>query len=184
MFILTVCTILTVSELLTWFRGQENHHFSVEKGISEEMQLNMDIVVAMPCDALRFNVQDAVGDRVLAGELLTKEPTSWKLWNEKVNTEMRAGVHEYQTLNAEDIWRKDAQEEDQHVGHLLGEHRKNPRRKFPKSPKMRRGDAKDSCRIYGSLEGNKVQGDFHITARGHGYMDFGQHLDHNSKDCP
>lgn len=156
----------------------------MEKGISEELQLNMDLVVAMPCDSLRVNVQDAVGDRVLAGELLTKESTSWKLWNDKVNTEIRDGVQEYQTLNAEHVWRKDAQEEDQHVGHLLGEHRSNPRRKFPKSPRMRWGDVEDSCRVYGSLEGNKVQGDFHITARGHGYMDLGHHLDHSSKDYP
>jgi hypothetical protein len=31
------------------------------------------------------------------------------------------------------------------------------------------------------MEGNKVQGDFHITARGHGYMEMGQHLDHSGK---
>ncbi|TXC85859.1 hypothetical protein FS847_35425, partial [Streptomyces sp. ISID311] len=39
----------------------------------------------------------------------------------------------------------------------------------------------DSCRVYGSLELNKVQGDFHITARGHGYMEMGAHLEHESK---
>ncbi|TXC85858.1 hypothetical protein, partial [Streptomyces sp. ISID311] len=42
-----------------------------------------------------------------------------------------------------------------------------------------RGPA-DSCRVYGSLELNKVQGDFHITARGHGYMEMGAHLEHES----
>jgi hypothetical protein len=44
---------------------------------------------------------------------------------------------------------------------------------------MRRGDVPNACRIYGSLEGNKVQGDFHITARGHGYREVGAHLDHS-----
>ena len=40
---------------------------------------------------------------------------------------------------------------------------------------------KDSCRIYGDLEIHKCQGDFHITARGHGYQAFGaEHLDHES----
>jgi Endoplasmic reticulum vesicle transporter len=46
-----------------------------------------------------------------------------------------------------------------------------------------RGDVhnKDSCRIYGQLEIHKCQGDFHITARGHGYQQFGgEHLDHDS----
>ena len=40
---------------------------------------------------------------------------------------------------------------------------------------------KGGCRIYGQLEIHKCQGDFHITARGHGYISVGQeHLDHDS----
>jgi hypothetical protein len=134
----------------------------------------------MPCDTLHVNIQDASGDRILAGELLKKDPTSWKLWMDKRNYETHGGNHEYGTLGKEDAGRLEAQEEDVHVRHVLGEVRRNPRRKFPKGPKLRRGDSVDSCRIYGSLEGNKVQGDFHITARGHGYMDRGGHLDHGS----
>ena len=67
--------------------------------------------------------------------------------------------------------------EDTHVGHVMGEVRKGGR-KFAKGPKAKGGVLLDACRIYGSLEGNKVQGDFHITARGHGYQEFGQHLSH------
>lgn len=106
---------------------------------------------------------------------------------EKVNKEIASSsdkkgiVHEYQILNEEDNQRLMAQEEDAHVRHVVSEVRRNYRRKFPKSPSMRRGDQVDACRIYGSLEGNKVQGDFHITARGHGYQDTGTHLDHKSK---
>ena len=65
------------------------------------------------------------------------------------------------------------------MGHVLGEvGGRGGKRKFPKTPKLR-GAVRDSCRVFGSLEGNKVQGDFHITARGHGYMEFGEHLDHS-----
>lgn len=69
-------------------------------------------------------------------------------------------------------------EEDVHD--YLGAARKG-KRKFPQTPKLRRkmeGEG-EACRVFGSLEGNKVQGDFHITARGHGYMEFGEHLDHS-----
>jgi hypothetical protein len=58
---------------------------------------------------------------------------------------------------------------------------KRGNRKFPRTPRLKRGMVADSCRLYGSLEGNKVQGDFHITARGHGYMELGDHLKHESK---
>jgi hypothetical protein len=68
--------------------------------------------------------------------------------------------------------------EEEDVHDYLGKAR--GKKKFAKTPRLRGKDA-DACRIYGSLDGNKVQGDFHITARGHGYMEFGQHLDHRRK---
>ncbi|KAJ5780747.1 hypothetical protein N7457_005907 [Penicillium paradoxum] len=179
LLILLICTFFSYSELKTWWRGTENYHFTVEKGVSHELQLNLDIVVHMSCDKLRVNIQDAVGDRILAGELLKRDDTNWALWMQKRNYES-AGVHEYQTLSHEDSDRLAEQEADAHVRHVLGEVRHNPRRKFPKGPRMRRGDAVDACRIYGSLEGNKVQGDFQITARGHGYRENAPHLDHAS----
>lgn len=133
----------------------------------------------MPCDTLRVNIQDAAGDRILAGDLLKREETSWQLWMQKRNYETHGGAHEYQTLSHEDDERISAQEADAHVHHVIGEVRRNSRRKFAKGPRMRWGETADSCRIYGSLEGNKVQGDFHITARGHGYREAAPHLDHS-----
>jgi len=54
--------------------------------------------------------------------------------------------------------------------------------KFAKTPKIK-GHPRDgdSCRVFGSLTVNKVQADFHITARGHGYQELGVpgHLDHS-----
>lgn len=175
--ILVICTVFGLSELKTWWRGTEQHHFSVEKGVSHELQLNLDMVINMRCDALRVNIQDASGDRILAGDLLTREDTNWALWMQKRNYETSDG-HEYQTLSHESSERISEQETDAHARHVLGEVRRNTKRKFAKGPRMRWGDEKDSCRIYGSLEGNKVQGDFHITARGHGYREDAPHLDH------
>jgi hypothetical protein len=173
--LIAACVFLTLSELLSWFRGNETHHFSVEKGISHVLQLNLDIVVAMKCPDLHVNVQDAAGDRILAGDLLTKHDTSWALWTDK-----KKKRKQYQSLHEDNQGRRAKEEEDQHVGHVLG-HMNEGGRKFPSTPKLRRGEASDSCRIFGSLEGNKVQGDFHITARGHGYAELGEHIPHESK---
>ena len=173
--LIILCTLLTFTELRTWWAGNESHHFSVERGVGHELQLNLDIIIAMHCEDLHVNVQDAAMDRIMAGELLTKEPTNYGVWS---NPRKRA----YQGLHKRDKQRKLEEEEDSHVSHVLGHMRSNPTRKFANSPRIPRSAAKDSCRIYGSLEGNKVQGDFHITARGHGYMEFGQphHLDHKT----
>lgn len=173
--------MLTFSELRAWWTGIETNHFSVERGVSHELQLNLDIVVAMKCRDLRVNVQDAAGDRILAGELLAMHDTNWQLWTDKLNQRRRGNKQAYQLLHEENAGRMLAEEEDQHVGHVLG-HMREGGKKFPKTPKLRNGESSDSCRIFGSLEGNKVQGDFHITARGHGYAEFGyQHLDHGSR---
>ena len=168
------------------------------------MQINLDIVVAMRCEDLNINVQDAAGDRILAGETLTRDPTLWLHWRtrrsgsgalrmlqmqqelkelkeeekmmmskqtekEKEKDKERKGAEEHQQQQQDDMGVED-------VHDFLAAARKQ--RMFSKTPKLR-GMQPDACRIYGILEGNKIQGDFHITARGHGYFEFGAHLDHS-----
>lgn len=165
-----VSSILAFTELRRWWGGSESHLFSVEKGVSHDLQINLDMVVSMQCADLHVNVQDASGDRILAGDMLQKDGTRGGHW---VNQDKN--IHR---LESGELVKE--QEEDTHVGHVLGEVGRM-KRKFGKTPKMKRGETPDSCRIFGSLEGNKVQGDFHITARGHGYQEFGQHLDHSGE---
>ena len=142
--------------------------------MSHELQINLDIVVSMQCADLHVNVQDASGDRILAGDLLTKDPTSGSHW-----VDVDKGV-----FKLEEGVGIEEQERDTHVGHVLGEVRSS-KRKFKRTPKLGRREQASACRIYGSLEGNKVQGDFHITARGHGYQELtNQHLDHSCKSFP
>jgi len=162
--------------------GTTTHTFSVEKGIAHDLQINLDIVVAMRCRDLHINVQDASGDRVMAGEKLKKDPTLWSTWGNKQTTSSGRGVGVDGGWTETPQWEKQqalqyAHEDDVHdyLGAAAG------KRKFAKTPRLRGGEAySDSCRVYGTLEANKVQGDFHITARGHGYMEFGEHLDHSS----
>ncbi|MCJ1306719.1 hypothetical protein MMC25_000362 [Agyrium rufum] len=176
LLLLAFSFLLSVSELRRWLAGHETQQFSVEKGVSHTMQINLDTVVAMKCADLHINVQDASGDRILAGEMLKRAPTNWQLWVDR-----ETGVHKLgSTENTyEERKRLEEEELDTHVGHVIGEIRSS-RRKFKPSPKLPKGYFEDACRIYGSLEGNKVQGDFHITARGHGYQEYGAHLDHEA----
>ena len=166
---------LGATELGRWWIGETTHTFSVEQGIGHDLQINLDVVVHMRCEDLHVNVQDASGDRILAGSTLNKDATTWVQWgndrklhtlgkskDERLDLSGYPGFGEYK-------------EEDVH--NYLGAAKGT--KKWPKTPKVPRHANPDSCRIYGSMEGNKVQGDFHITARGHGYMEMGQHLDHS-----
>jgi hypothetical protein len=171
---------LGATELGRWWQGETTHTFSVEQGIGHDLQINLDVVVHMRCEDLHVNVQDASGDRILAGSTLHKDPTTWVQWgndrklhtlgkskDERLDLSGYPGFGEYK-------------EEDVH--NYLGAAKAT--KKWKKTPKVPRHGNPDSCRIYGSMEGNKVQGDFHITARGHGYMEMGQHLDHSGMQLP
>jgi len=81
--LLCVVTLLFWFEMLAWWRGTEELHVSVEKGVGHAMQLNVDITVAMACEGssliinidqtdLDVNVLDATGDRILASEELNR----------------------------------------------------------------------------------------------------------------
>lgn len=174
-----ISLILVWSEVGRWWRGTETHNFAVEKGISHSMQINLDVVIRMQCADLHVNVQDASGDRILAGTKLQRDRTSWAQW---VDTK---GVHKLGRdsqgrVNTGAGWKDMKYSEEgfgeEHVHDIVAQGKK--RAKWAKTPRVK-GRA-DSCRIYGSLDLNKVQGDFHITARGHGYMEMGEHLDHSS----
>ncbi|WPH02463.1 hypothetical protein R9X50_00532700 [Acrodontium crateriforme] len=161
---------LASTELGRWWAGETTHGFSVEQGVGHDLQINMDIVVAMKCEDLHVNVQDAAGDRILASSALYKDPTTWWIWENKLGHQLG--------FTKEDRTSNEFAEQDVHdyIGHSANTRKK----KFKGTPRIRRGHVANACRIYGSLHGNKVQGDFHITARGHGYMEAGQHLDHTS----
>ena len=123
-----------------------------------------------------MNVQDAMQDRILAGELLAREDVRFD----------DGGAHKlFQEPGS-------AAEREQHVYEVL---RKGGKKGGFKSG--RKGGlfaalsgggggagagagagSGSSCRIYGSMGVNRVQGDFHITAKGHGYWEDGAHVDH------
>ncbi|KAH7193750.1 endoplasmic reticulum vesicle transporter-domain-containing protein [Fusarium flagelliforme] len=175
-----ISLILIWGELGRWWRGAESHNFEVEAGVSREMQINLDIVVKMNCDDLHVNVQDASGDRIMAAKKLRFDKTLWGQWadNKGVHKLGRDAQGRVVTGQGYNEPKYDYEEEgfgEEHVHDIVALGKK--RAKWAKTPRFR-GNA-DSCRIYGSLDLNKVQGDFHITARGHGYMGHGEHLDHS-----
>jgi endoplasmic reticulum-Golgi intermediate compartment protein 2 len=177
-----VSAILLWSETSRWWRGNESHTFAVEKGVGHQMQINMDIVVRMRCADLHVNVQDAAGDRILAANMLKRDSTNWLAWVDGKGVH-RLGRDQHGRLITGEGWMAMGGHEEgfgeEHVHDIVALGRKRAR--WGKTPRLWGKDAGDSCRLYGSLDLNRVQGDFHITARGHGYMEMGEHLDHGGK---
>jgi hypothetical protein len=173
-----VSLILVWSEFSRWWRGSETHTFAVEKGVGHSMQINLDIVVRMKCSDIHVNVQDAAGDRILAASKLREDPTNWSSWVNERGVHRLGRDSEGKLITGAGWTAMSSHEEgfgEEHIHDIVSLGRR--RAVWGKTPRLR-GEA-DSCRMYGSLDLNKVQGDFHITARGHGYMGGGEHLDHS-----
>ncbi|KAK1819913.1 hypothetical protein LTR12_004782 [Friedmanniomyces endolithicus] len=177
--IILVCASLYLAstEVQRWWYGQTTHEFSVEQGVGHDLQINLDVVVKMACADLHVNVQDASGDRILAGQALQKDGTLWSQWDAQRKRLHALGVTKDERMVLSGYPGFGEYREDD-VHDYLGAARGG--KKFYGTPQLPRKTEPDSCRIFGSMHGNKVQGDFHITARGHGYMEFGQHLEHNT----
>ena len=54
--------------------AHEDYSFSVDKGVSEVFQVNMDITVAAPCSDLTVFIVDASGDQLFVSNLLESRP--------------------------------------------------------------------------------------------------------------
>jgi hypothetical protein len=177
---IVVSAILLWSELSRWWRGEELHTFAVEKGVGHAMQINVDMVIHMACADLHINVQDAAGDRILAATRLQRDPTAWTQWVDNKGIHQLGRDKEGRVVTGEGFTSIGHDEGfgEEHIHDIVALGRKKAR--WGKTPKIKNG-VRDSCRIYGSLELNKVQGDFHITARGHGYQEAGAHLDHSGE---
>ncbi|KAI9643950.1 hypothetical protein NHQ30_007301 [Ciborinia camelliae] len=173
---LVVSVLLICSEFSRWWTGREIHTFVVEKNVGHSLQINMDVVIKMKCSEVHINVQDAAGDRILAGIILKLDPTNWKQWVDAKGVHQLGKDADGRVVTGEEYHEEGFGEEHVHDIVALGGKKKA---KFAKSPRIR-GEPRsgDSCRVYGSLDVNKVQGDFHITARGHGYPELGHHVDH------
>ncbi|KAI1000590.1 hypothetical protein K3495_g7606 [Podosphaera aphanis] len=177
---LFVSSVLVYSEFRHWWRGYQTHSFSVEKGIGHDMQINLDMIVAMSCLDVNINVQDAAGDRILAGEKLKRDATNWAQWVDKKGMHALGTNQQGRSLTNDDVYEHEEGFGEDNVRDIIAT-AGGKKVKFPKTPKVKGYPLEgNSCRIYGSLDVNKVQGDFHVTARGHGYQEFGLHLDHST----
>lgn len=124
--------------------GVEIHQFSVEKDVGRDMQINIDMTIAMPCDYLAANVLDKTMDRLIASEILNFQRTNFE-----------------DALKHSDQIRLDDLNLRSETLHGVLKRAKRTRH-FSKRKENKDGKA---CRIYGSFPVTKVQGDFHIISK-------------------
>lgn len=157
-----VLTILLgiVIAILVWFEaseylyGEPTYSFAVDRGIGHQLQINVDMTIAMPCHFLTVDVRDAVGDRLHVSDEFKKDGTTFEIGQAHV-------IHNIDDLS------------DKSASRMIKDARS--RRQFAKTRHpIEEGPA---CRIYGSMDVKKVTGNLHVTTLGHGYLSW-EHTDH------
>ncbi|ODV63456.1 Erv41p [Ascoidea rubescens DSM 1968] len=148
-FLMVGIFFLVWIEIGGWIDGEIDHQFFVNDQVGKNLQINMDIVVAMPCNFINTNVLDITSDRLLATDYLTYQGINFFI---PENYLVNIPGQPIKTPEIDEIMRES----------LLAEFRELNNDKNSGAP---------ACHIFGSIPVNRVSGDFHITAKGVGYLD-------------
>ncbi|KAK1924342.1 putative ER to Golgi transport-related protein [Papiliotrema laurentii] len=169
--------VLVLNDLGEYMYGNPDFAFSVDQELEKDLQLNVDLTVAMPCHYLSIDLRDAVGDRLHLSDDFVKDGTTFEIGRSKSDQLEPTAPSASQIISSSR--RKTPNQRTTFSG---------IRRLFASSPRPRKSQASyrptydkvedgPACRIYGSVEVKKVTANLHVTTLGHGYMSL-EHTDH------
>ncbi|KAJ8683002.1 hypothetical protein QAD02_018794 [Eretmocerus hayati] len=149
-----IIVYLTYAETVYFLDSKLRFKFEPDTDYDSQLQMNVDITVAMPCDSIGADVLDSTSKNLLTMDTLHEEDTWWEL-DQDQRTHFEALKHmnyyfreEYHAIH-ELLWKSNQ---------LTFASSDMPQRShLPKYPP-------DACRIHGSLNINKVAGNFHVTS--------------------
>ncbi|XP_059146303.1 endoplasmic reticulum-Golgi intermediate compartment protein 2-like [Physella acuta] len=187
--------LLIISEVSYYTDTEMKFEYVVDSNYSGKVKLNIDMTVAMKCHHVGADVLDQTGQDVLGFGHLQEEPVFWELSEDQQNYQRFVQEindyfsKEYHAIQ-EILWKGNG------IPTFSNSIPKSGLRQGPDHPGQH-----DACRIHGSLEVNKVAGNFHITAgksvpvipRGHAHLammmdtqdyNFSHRIDHFSFGSP
>ncbi|KAJ7503264.1 DUF1692-domain-containing protein [Mycena galericulata] len=164
-FVGLVTFMLMLNDIGEFIFGWPDHEFSVDTADTSFMNINIDLIVAMPCSFISVDLRDAVGDRLfLSNKGLRRDGTRFDVGQATTLKEHTEALSVRQAV-------AQSRSSRGFFSSIL---------QWTSTPYMPRykhePDAK-GCRVSGQLEVKKVTANLHITTLGHGYAS-NQHVDH------
>lgn len=123
--------------------GYVDHQFAVDKTIRTDLNINVDILVAMPCQFLTTNVRDITYDTYLAREVLNFQGGGFYV---PELFAINSQNSDYKTPELDEIMQETIRAEFSMVGARVNEE-------------------EPACHIFGSIPVNQVKGEFKIMPR-------------------
>ncbi|AFR94458.1 endoplasmic reticulum-Golgi intermediate compartment protein 2 [Cryptococcus neoformans var. grubii H99] len=178
--------LLVLNDLGEYLYGAPDYAFQVDSDIQKDLQLNVDLTVAMPCRYLTIDLRDAVGDRLHLSNSFAKDGTHFNVGKATCikNSRSTAIPSASEIISSSRRRTPNQQSSFSGIKRLFGfsssssSNRRTGQGHTAYRPTYDKVEDGPACRIYGSVEVKKVTANLHITTLGHGYMSF-QHTDHH-----
>ncbi|CCK70655.1 Erv41p KNAG_0E04020 [Huiozyma naganishii CBS 8797] len=152
---------IAYSEFGSYFGGYLDQQYIVDSELREDVELNLDVFVHMPCDFIHVNVRDSTFDRKIVSEELKFEDMPFFIpYDTKVNDIPEIITPEMDEILGEAIPASFREKVDMRL--YYDENDPDTHHHLPEF---------NGCHIFGSIPVNRVRGEFQITAKGLGYRD-------------
>ncbi|KAI6155774.1 endoplasmic reticulum vesicle transporter-domain-containing protein [Pisolithus tinctorius] len=159
-----IAFLLILNDLGEYIWGWPDYEFSVDTMSDSFMDVNVDMVVNMPCQFLSVDLRDALGDRLFLSKGFHLDGTVFDVGQATTLKEHQKALSARQAIA-----------QSRKSRGLLSLFRRKQQEFRPTYNHQKDGTA---CRIYGSLSVRKVTANLHITTLGHGYSS-SVHVEHD-----
>ncbi|KAH9981895.1 endoplasmic reticulum vesicle transporter-domain-containing protein [Russula compacta] len=165
LFIGFIAFLLVANDIAEFLWGWPDYEFGVDHTPTSYLDVNVDLIVNMPCRYLSVDLRDAVGDRLFLSKGFQRDGTLFDVGQATALKEHAAALTARQAVA----------ESRKSRGFLSGLLRRPQSLYKPTYNYVPDGSA---CRIYGSLTVKRVTANLHVTTLGHGYSS-NVHVDHS-----
>ncbi|CAH1257382.1 ERGIC2 [Branchiostoma lanceolatum] len=162
--------ILVLSELIYYSETNMKYEYNVDTELESKLKINIDVTVAMKCESLGADVLDLTGNSI---------STQGSIKEDSVLFDMTPQQRRWQRMVKTVKSSLDKEKALQHLLFKTGFSSK-PTAAPVSSGHQKNTPAANACRFHGTIEVNKVAGNFHITAgrsiphpRGHAHLSAG-----------
>ncbi|KAK7442515.1 hypothetical protein VKT23_016113 [Stygiomarasmius scandens] len=170
LFVSLLALLLMLNDIGEFLWGWPDYEFSVDKDESSFMNVNVDLVVNMPCRYLSIDLRDALGDRLFLSSGLRRDGTKFDISQATKLKEHSAMLSATQAV-------AQSRKSRGFFSTILRPFTSSKAGFKPTEPKYEHERHGSACRIFGTLEVKKVTANLHVTTLGHGYASH-EHVDH------
>ncbi|KAI0373635.1 DUF1692-domain-containing protein [Pilatotrama ljubarskyi] len=164
-FVALLAFLLVLNDIGEYIWGWPDYEFGVDTDQSNALDINVDMVVNMPCQYLSVDLRDAVGDRLFLSDGFRRDGTKFDIGQATTLKEHAEALSARQAV-------AQSRSSRGFFDVLL---RRSGNRYKPTYNYQPDGSA---CRVFGTITAKRVTANLHVTTLGHGYASH-QHVDHN-----